>query len=113
MKVALLFLTILGLALAANAMQSEQPENDVNDGEYEMYYEDGDQLEGGYVNSEWRNIANLYDLGKIFNSHLYKLKGFNANLARKIGKRVNVSVWAKNAPISVMVYIRKTQNWKQ
>ena len=52
MKVALLFLTILGLALAANAMQSEQPENDVNDGEYEMYYEDGDQLEGGYVNSE-------------------------------------------------------------
>ena len=50
MKVALLFLTILGLALAAKGLENEQPENDVNDGEYEMYYEDGDQEEGGYVN---------------------------------------------------------------
>ena len=52
MKVSLLFLTILGLALATNAMENEQSENDVNEEEYEMYYEDGDQLEGGYVTEQ-------------------------------------------------------------
>ena len=57
MNLSLLFLTILGLAVATIGMESEPQEYD--DAEDAMYYEDGDQEAGLDVNKRRINLNTL------------------------------------------------------